>query len=1257
MTDQEANRPKCLKGTRVDLLQQIRTWAQRTEYPNVFLLTGGAGTGKSTVARTIAEEFKAGKSLGCYIFFERGKTDSLSITNTVIKTIAYHLACHYSVIAETLSNLIKDDQELSFPSSDILFDSLLYNPLHSISTEYISNPILVVLDALDECGDSEAQESLANLLKNKTLTLPPNIRFLITSRPEEGIAPLLSSASLQSRICEYVKLNHTSESSKKEVVYYIRHELEKLRDENRIIVKGNWDWDENIDKLGCAAEGLFIWASTAIKFINEVKAGRFNRLRKLVNDTKGVGMNLDKLYATVLENCIDWKDDEMKEVFSSVFSLILFGKTPLSDVDIDDILDYEEGTTMDVISGLHSLVVFEPGQPIRIHHTSLYDYLTSTRCDDVSWFIDADVEKSRIVSRCFGLMKNQLRFNICDLETSFKFNRDVPDLEKRVNERIQPGLLYACRHWASHLRDIPYSSEILSELDNFMYKQLLYWLEVLSLTGCLYEYFKPVLETAIEWAKVSSQTFVQVQKLTREQDNERHVPYKLLSFLEDALQHVFEFIQPISESTPHLYMTFLPFKKSESDVASHYAKYMNELTCIEYIGDKVKATTGCISHCNVGSSVRSLYCIGDRVVSGSPSGICLWDVDNGELIKGPFGGDASISYFTKYEVANQDLVNEWDIYAAELAYSGLTLDIGRVTSVSSAFQQYLAAGFENGAIQLWDHAEKTALDEPLRGHSGKVLALAFGKVIGLYSHQGGRLKDYYHAVVYLASGSEDQTIIIWNVKRQGKKYASLKGHSGPVTSLEFMSLGGELVSGSLDGTIRIWEVFTGNTLHIFSASGMGGVYSVVYYADRHILSGSEDGIVRMWDAKHSEVPPKKFVGHTSKVTSLSVDYIHGSKRFVSGSSDGTIRLWEHRECKIVKRLVDAMAVSPNGEYLVSGSGCATVSVWRIETNKLINGPLEGHTSWVTSLSFSPDGFHFASGSKDGTVRIWNLVGYPLTCSTEGHQVRAVCFSPDGKHVASGTDESILVWDSQNGRLVLKIFEGHSNLVESIYYSPDGNRIVSGSRDKGICFWDASNGTLLQTLPGQVTSLKYSHDGSYIVSVSKDGLIRFWDANNGKPVRKTIKVEEGEMDSVRFSPDGTYFISVSRDYTARVCDTSTGKLLFKVNVLSSNTNPIVLLPSSDSKYIKFASASYTNGLIRIYCVDIDSKGVISDIPDKDGWLVGNDGNLLSWVPSDIRHSLIYGSCVGILNSRFSAKLTLSKYQGNQWTSCFPSSSIV
>ena len=117
-------------------------------------------------------------------------------------------------------------------------------------------------------------------------------------------------------------------------------------------------------------------------------------------------------------------------------------------------------------------------------------------------------------------------------------------------------------------------------LDNFLYKQLLYWLEVLSLTGTLYECFEPVLESAIGWVK----ELAQIPNLILERNKETHTPSELLFFLEDAHHHLYEFIQPISESTPHLYMTFLPFKRSESDVARHYSINMKEPMYIEYIG-------------------------------------------------------------------------------------------------------------------------------------------------------------------------------------------------------------------------------------------------------------------------------------------------------------------------------------------------------------------------------------------------------------------------------------------------------------------------------------------------------------------------------------------------------------------------------------------------------------------------------------------------------------------------------------------------
>ena len=160
--EQEANRPKCLQDTRVDLLREIRSWATVTDKPNIFLLTGAAGTGKSTVARTIAEEFEIEGKLGCYIFFQKGKTDSegSSITSIVIRTIAYNLAKTNSLIAQRITAAVTNDLESSFASTEIIFKKLLYDPLLLIENG-IHDPVLIVLDALDECGSREVHKDLA----------------------------------------------------------------------------------------------------------------------------------------------------------------------------------------------------------------------------------------------------------------------------------------------------------------------------------------------------------------------------------------------------------------------------------------------------------------------------------------------------------------------------------------------------------------------------------------------------------------------------------------------------------------------------------------------------------------------------------------------------------------------------------------------------------------------------------------------------------------------------------------------------------------------------------------------------------------------------------------------------------------------------------------------------------------------------------------------------------------------------------------
>ena len=483
------DRPGCLDGTRVSLLQEIERWIHDKNQPNIFLLTGGAGTGKSTVATTITERYRYRRQLGCHLSFMRGKSDPES----VIRTMAYRLASLNQTIAENIDDSVKAHGEIKSATMISQFKLLLHGPLHSSAQTESDYPILVVLDALDECGTEANRESLLHILKRELPTLPSKYRFLLTSRPEGAIVSFLSLPTVYS-----VTLDNNSQDSKDDVRIFINSELERFQEDGGLKVPSNWPWEDNIEKLSKAADGLFIWASTALKFIFEGMNNRLLYLEELINNPKA--LNLNELYETVLNNSLNW-DEHTKKNFPAIFSLILFGIRPLTDIEIDGILGLREGTTDSLLSRLQSLVLYESNHPIRIHHASLHDYLVS--CKGEKWFIDVDIQKEYIVVKGFECMKKLLRFNICDLESSVVFNKDVIDLQERIQRNIPSYLRYICCHWIYHLRDVSFSHKLCDRIRIFAYNQLLFWFEILSLTGTFSTHAGPTLLYTIAWIGVS----------------------------------------------------------------------------------------------------------------------------------------------------------------------------------------------------------------------------------------------------------------------------------------------------------------------------------------------------------------------------------------------------------------------------------------------------------------------------------------------------------------------------------------------------------------------------------------------------------------------------------------------------------------------------------------------------------------------------------------------------------------------------------
>jgi WD40 repeat protein len=275
----------------------------------------------------------------------------------------------------------------------------------------------------------------------------------------------------------------------------------------------------------------------------------------------------------------------------------------------------------------------------------------------------------------------------------------------------------------------------------------------------------------------------------------------------------------------------------------------------------------------------------------------------------------------------------------------------------------------------------------------------------------------------------------------------------------------------------------------------------------------------------------------------------------------------------------SVSFSPDGRRIVSGGSvlrrAGPVKVWDAETGQLMF-TLKGHAGTVNSVSFSPDGRRIVSGSLDNTLKVWDAETGQELLTLKGHfsGVSSVSFSPDGRRIVSGSwDNTLKVWNVETGQEMLTL-KGHSDDVNSVSFSPDGKRIVSGSKDETLKVWDAETGQLMFTLKGHsgwVNSVSFSPDGKRIVSGSGDETLKVWDVETGQEML-TLKGHSDDVNSVSFSPDGRRIVSGSLDNTLKVWDAETGQEMLTLEGHSCSVSSVSFSP--DGKRIVSGSGDET-----------------------------------------------------------------------------------
>lgn len=480
----------CLPGTRADILQRIDDWIRETSSSErVLWIRGMAGRGKSTIASTVTHNWRSRAS--CAIFHFRRGQDALNAR--LVCALARQLGD--SLVPEVKNAVlesVRQNEDIANHRLEEQFKTLLVASLAKL--EGGTHPILIVVDALDECDDSHDVLDFVKLIKRHSASFPPNAKFLLTFRPEAALLRALEPTSWRR-----IDLDSALDVSN-DLAQFIQHACRLIRDDHDL--PENWPPDEDIARLVDMSQGLFQWARTAVTYISD--GSPIDRLATLMRRPL-MWSKLDGLYHQILSKAIEImkQDPEKQRILRWVLGILAVAPFPLSLEDIAAFYkeseisrEIEQGNVIqllrkEILAGLNSLLHIPTSsvEPIRFMHTSIRDLLVSKqRCEEQPYYVDTAQYHEQLANLSFGVMLRQLKENICELSDLSKGISEIQDVAERAVSR---ELRYCCRAWSIHFTQGMRWSELsgdftcgpLVEFGLFSKEKVLHWLEVMSLLG------------------------------------------------------------------------------------------------------------------------------------------------------------------------------------------------------------------------------------------------------------------------------------------------------------------------------------------------------------------------------------------------------------------------------------------------------------------------------------------------------------------------------------------------------------------------------------------------------------------------------------------------------------------------------------------------------------------------------------------------------------------------------------------------------
>ncbi|KAK6334320.1 hypothetical protein TWF730_003535 [Orbilia blumenaviensis] len=1023
--------PKCLSNTREELLKEVENWVNGTSSKHMFWLSGAAGTGKSTIARTVAEKYKRTGVLGASFFFRRGAGDRANASK-FFTTLATNLMQHIPATRLSISEAIEKQPDLPRSILKEQFDKLIFEPLSLVS---YSGPIVLVVDALDECDNEKDVLTIVKLLGLMKTLHGIDVRLFITSRHEVFI-----NAGFQHISGDFQDLIlHDIEERKilHDITVFFEHELARIKAEHMYSDTLPLDWPTHpiIETLASMACPLFIVASTICRFIEEPETLPGDQLTEILESQKGLvdfnpenslGLTYLHILKQRVKNKSPSKIQAILEDFQSIIGPIVLLQSPLPRASLSQLIDMEEAKVQVRLDGFQSVlhIPSNPDDVIKTFHLSFREFLLDPQTKNKSpLWIDERLVHTLIARRSLIIMKKHLRKNLCDLPSPDCYRDEISS--ETIQKKYPQELQYACRYWAHHIVKSQQNIYDGSEAHLFLLEYILELLEAMAIL------------------KFDIATILELEPAIQKESG---------SELSKLLYDVRRFIQfhhyLISSHPLQIYHSALYFSPRASFLRQKF--YSTHLDWVQK-GPKVPAAWGSLQRTiDLGEShVKSVEFTpnGESVIVRNFNDISLWDSKTGALmsnepnLKGPLIYSPDCVWRAQMAMMHSIVISDTStgLEVAKLCIPQRNLGYGPRHEVTHtpvvfshngkrllSFKNVPDGDYVKNPVLVWDTGNWELLyswQDPETDGSG-------------YCYEDG-----------MFSSNDDFLVISYTYTRK------VDSDDRFIITVLDIGSGSGVVTQSFDRN----AIFTLNRVK-FSPDGQYLIY----------ITRSDLGSWALVVAHFSEGEFQRVFEFTRKVPRFSpgtVVFLPNEQFAVLDPSRPAsgIEVWSIRSRNLVQVFgtdmhvsgVLGMSLSPDGKILATYGEDYCVKLWDRPWLEKPNVPVEAHGKALVFLALSKSGCFGASAEyANSEIVIWQVlsenvefhsrldIGSPMPRSNMSFGI----FSDDDKFFAAACiqkrgifDAGLWVWNVESGERIHQ-FKNTFGL-ELITFSP-GNKFLA-----------------------------------------------------------------------------------------------------------------------------------------------------------------------------------------------------------------------